>query len=99
MEKPTRREILLRGIKIVSAVALLPVAGRVHAAEPACVEIESEPLRESLGYADPSPNPRETCSNCGFFRPNGNASCGDCDIMSGPTNGTAWCESWSPPSG
>lgn len=99
MEKTTRRAVLLRGIKVVSALAVLPVAARVHAAEPACVEIASEPLRESLNYADPSPYPEKTCDNCGFFRPNGDASCGRCDIMTGPTNGTAWCESWSEPSG
>lgn len=95
MEKPTRREVLLRGLKFVSAAALLPVAARVHAGEPACVEIESESLRQSLSYADPSPYPDKNCNGCGFFKPNGDASCGHCDIMSGPTNGPAWCESWS----
>lgn len=95
----TRREAILRGIRFVSAVSLLPVAARTQAADFACVQIDSEPLRESLGYADPSPDPTKPCSACGFFTPNGNDSCGDCMIMIGPVNGTAHCESWSEPSG
>ena len=99
MEKPTRREVLLRGVSFVSAVSLLPLAGRAQSAEPACVRVDSEPLRESLSYADPSPDPAISCRNCGFFTAKGAAGCGDCMIMSGPVNATAHCESWSKRSG
>jgi len=99
MKKTTRRDIIACGIKLVAVAPLLPVAGRVHAAEPACVMVDSEPLRESLSYMDPSPDPARPCRDCGFFKPEGNAGCGYCDIMTGPVNGTANCESWSERSG
>jgi hypothetical protein len=97
MDKSTRRDVILRGIKFVSAVPLLPLVARGQNAGLACVRIDSEPLRESLNYADPSPHPGMSCSGCGFFQPHGDASCGNCMIMTGPTNGTAYCESWSEP--
>ena len=99
MEKPTRREVLLRGVSFVSAVSLLPLAGRAQSAEPACVLVDSEPLRESLSYADPAPDPAKSCLVCGFFTAKGGAGCGACMIMIGPVNVSASCESWRNRSG
>jgi hypothetical protein len=95
MQKPYRREVLRRGVGLVSAFAVLPlIAAAAKAAEPACVEHASEPLREGLNYADPSPNAAQACSGCGFFKATTGA-CGDCQIMTGPVAGTAHCDSWS----
>jgi len=95
MKKPTRREVLLRGASFVTAVSLLTLATRTTAAESACVQIDSQPLREALSYADPSPDAAQTCRNCSFFTVKAGSSCGPCVIMSGPVNATAHCESWS----
>ncbi len=97
MEKlfTTRRKAIFRGIKFIAAVALLPIASRTRAADLACVEADSESLRQSLTYTDPTPDPEKACTACGFFTPSGKGSCGPCMIMGGPVSGTAHCESWS----
>ena len=95
MKKSTRRDVVLRGISFLSAVSLLTLATRTQAAESACVQIESQPLREALNYADPSPDAALSCRNCSFFTAKGGSSCGPCVIMSGPVSATARCDSWS----
>lgn len=93
MEKLPRRTVLIRSAQIVSAFALAPLANRAHGAELACVEHASESLRESMNYADPSPDPAQKCGACGFF--DNKAACGYCQIMTGPVSATAHCDSWS----
>lgn len=91
MGKLLRREVILRGVRMVSALSLLPLT--VKAAEQ-CVEPSSESLRESLHYQDPGADPAKHCKDCGFFSLE-QAPCGNCQIMSGPVSANAHCDSWS----
>ena len=95
MKKPTRREVLVRGVTFLSTASLLTLATRTKAADSTCVQLESQPLREALNYADPAPDAALSCRNCSFFTVKASSSCGPCVIMSGPVNATARCESWS----
>ena len=91
MGKLLRREVILRGVQVVSAFSLLPLAAR---ADQQCVEPSSDSLRESLHYQDPGPEPARHCKDCGFFELQENP-CGHCMIMSGPVSANAYCDSWS----
>lgn len=96
MQKTNRREALIHCIRMVSAMTILPaIATRARAAEQACVDPDSESLRQSLSYVDPSPDAARQCGGCGFFSAQEQESCGHCMIMSGPVSRTAQCESWS----
>jgi hypothetical protein len=83
--------------------ATIPLAGLVASnvdASPACVEIDSEPLRTSLNYADPSPHKDKRCGLCGFFDRSVQISantpgCGHCQIMTGPVNASAYCDAFA----
>lgn len=90
MEKIRRRDVVLRGAQAVTVFSLLPLAARAQQ----CVEPSSESLRESLNYQDPSPDPAQPCQGCGFFELKA-GTCGHCQIMSGPVNASAHCDSWS----
>jgi hypothetical protein len=91
MGKLLRREVILRGVQVVSAFSLLPLAAK---AAGQCVEPSSESLRESLHYKDPGDDPARHCKDCGFFNVEA-APCGNCMIMSGPVSANAYCDSWS----
>jgi len=93
MKKLCRREVLQRGAGVFAALTVLPLARVASAAEPACVEPDSESLRESLSYVDPAKAAEQSCRTCGFFE--GTTACGNCQIMTGPVNATAHCEAWS----
>jgi hypothetical protein len=94
MGKIPRRDVIRRGVQLVSAFAILPVvATRANAAE-ACVEPASASLRESLNYKDPTPNAAQPCRACGFFTATDKSLCGQCVIMSGSVNAEGHCDSW-----
>lgn len=90
---PQRRRLLLGGLQAAATMSLLTIVTRAAAAELACVSVSSESLRESLNYADPSPDRAKQCADCGFYA--GKERCGECQIMSGPVSGSAHCDSWS----
>jgi len=89
-----RRKALIRGLQILSAAAVIPLAARRAGAAEACVEPASESLRSALHYADPSPNAEQPCMKCGFFTPD-KAPCGNCMIMTGPVSEKGHCDSWA----
>ena len=69
-------------------------ARSVFAAPCASSDGSDAPLRQSLHYAENSPNPAQRCSACGFFsEPQG--TCGKCMIFNGPTNLNGHCDSWA----
>jgi len=93
MKTPSRRAILRRGLQVLSALAVAPLAiGRASAAA-SCSNASSESLRASLNYKDASPSPAQSCSACAFFTAGGN--CGNCSIMSDKVNPKGHCDSWS----
>lgn len=97
-----RRSFLRLGGQLTAAIPLVGlVASNAKAADSACVEIDSEPLRASLNYVDPSPHQDKHCRTCAFFDQTTNASrdnavCARCQIMSGPVNSSAYCDSYAP---
>jgi hypothetical protein len=51
--------------------------------------------RDMIAYADVSPDPNKTCSNCQLFRPAAETnSCGRCELASGPFHPRGYCPSW-----
>jgi hypothetical protein len=91
--KVSRRGVIECGLAVLPALALLP--GIAKAAGGACGDA-SESLHKSLNYAEQSPDPQKTCSNCGFFSPDdGGGACGSCKIFNGPTNPKGHCDSWA----
>jgi hypothetical protein len=94
MKRIDRREVLVRMVRTLPAIALLPVAAR---AADACVEPETESLRTSLSYTSQTPDPEKPCRKCSFFEPQDSGSCGGCQMLSGsPVDAEGHCVSWSP---
>jgi hypothetical protein len=91
----TRRRLLQRALALGLAGGALPPARSVAEG---CVEDASQSLRASVNYVEPAPEPASACARCAFFTadPAGGA-CGSCQILSGPVDATAHCDSFSPP--
>ena len=97
MKKLHRRDMIRKSTKLLSAVAVLPWAlGHRAQAADACVEPDSESLRDDLLYTDPAPDSNENCGGCGYFTAEENSPCGQCVIMNGPVSKSAHCEAWVP---
>ena len=95
---PTRRRDFLQYAAQLIVIAATPaLAGRAYA-EGACTTPESESLRVSLNYTDPSPHAGQRCGDCAFYTAGAQGDgCGSCEMLSGDTvNASAWCDSWSP---
>jgi hypothetical protein len=86
-----RRQLLQRAAIMLGAVS---AASRAIAAPCADPNGSDSSLRQSLHYAESSPNPAQHCSGCAFFSdPQG--ACGKCMIFNGPTNLNGHCDSWA----
>lgn len=73
-----------------------PAAGAPNACvDPAKLTDAEIQLRQSLGYADPTPEAGKVCGRCAFFKPADSSKCGNCEILSGPTSATGYCSSWA----
>ena len=108
----SRRELLSRTLHVSAGgitFALLSACGRGSGtsgestaaanvcADPAKLDPSQNSLRESLHYAEMSPNPATVCAGCAYshFAKPGDM-CGRCDIYSGgPVNARGHCDSWS----
>ncbi|HEY4366673.1 MAG TPA: high-potential iron-sulfur protein [Steroidobacteraceae bacterium] len=71
--------------------------GGTVCADPSAMTDAEHSTRTSLGYAEKSPNPAQTCAGCAFFHAAAEGGdCGTCDMMSGgPVNSHGHCNSWS----
>jgi High potential iron-sulfur protein len=90
-----RRAVLHR------AVATLGVFGALAACKKKPLVCEGLPgltadelqLRKTLQYADASPQPGKTCTNCTLFvaakEPD---TCGACKVLHGPVHPNGWCK-------
>jgi len=88
----SRRRVLESGLLLVPAVAFVPSLAK---AAGACAD-PADGLRSSLHYAELGPDAKQTCGDCGFFEPAGDATaCGNCKIFNGPANPKGHCDSWS----
>jgi high potential iron-sulfur protein len=91
-----RRDLLRRGLQLLSAAIALPLAMRQARGADSCVAPASESLRSSLHYTDKAPDPAQACKACAFFASQeGKPACGNCMLMSGPVDATGHCDSWS----
>jgi hypothetical protein len=95
VDKLARRDIMRRGVQILAAVSLLPLAARRTNAAASCSDPSSESLRTSLHYSDAAPKPAQSCSACSFFTAEAKPACGNCAIMSDRVNPKGHCDSWS----
>ncbi len=95
MNEPARRILLHRILQIGVTATVLPTALNAAAVD-GCVSPESDGLRTSLHYANPSPKKDELCQACGFFTADpAKTGCGNCQIMSGPVDAAGHCDSWA----
>jgi hypothetical protein len=91
-----RRDIMRRGLQILSAFCVLPLAVARAKEAVSCSDPTSESLRTSLHFTDSAPNPAQSCSKCTFFTaPERNQSCGNCMIMNDHVNPKGHCDSWA----
>jgi hypothetical protein len=52
--------------------------------------------RQLDNYVENSPDPRTTCSGCGFFTPAAEpGACGNCRLFNGPANPKGKCDDWT----
>ncbi len=85
------------------AAGAIGIPGFARAADPAPVCIDPAKLtlgqrsqRRSLGYADPSADPKKRCGTCAFFTGT-TSGCGTCQLMTGaPVGAAALCRSYAP---
>jgi hypothetical protein len=95
VEKLARRDIVRRGVQILSALSILPLAVRRANAAASCSDASSESLRASLHYTEAAPKAAQSCSVCSFFSAEPKQSCGNCAIMNDRVNPKGHCDSWS----
>jgi hypothetical protein len=90
----SRRDLLSRSLLLPPACLFLSSAAK-SATAGECAD-STEGLRASLHYVEASPDPKATCSNCGFFTADAKpAACGTCTIFNGPAGPKAHCDSWA----
>jgi hypothetical protein len=96
MNELTRRVLLRRIVQFTASLAVVPAALEAAAAAESCVSPDSDSLRASLHYSNPSSKPAETCKGCGFFTGDtAKPACGNCQIMTGPVDAGGHCDSWA----
>jgi hypothetical protein len=104
VSKITRRDVLRHSMHF-------SLAGATALGLGACGDSDNQPLvcnepgqlsnsemstRTSLGYADISPNPEETCNGCEYFTADSTGrGCGACQLLPGQVSSEGRCNSWS----
>lgn len=99
----TRRKILSGAVQISvgGAVVLTAAAcGDSGSKVALCVDPDKlssgeKSLRASLHYNAQSPDATKQCKGCSFWKVQDKPECGHCDILTGITEGTGHCDSWS----
>jgi hypothetical protein len=90
----SRRKFMRWGVMLAPAMGALGLFAKAVLAAEACAD-PTDSLRASLHYAEMSPDPTKSCSECGFFDADGENGCGSCKIFNGPTNPKGHCDSWA----
>ncbi len=105
----SRRALLLRGLQIpIASGALFGLSAcgdgqdsgsdtAMVCADPGAMTSAEASIRRTLNYAETSPDPARTCSDCEFFHAAQEAGgCGTCEMFAGePVNPGGHCDSWS----
>ena len=99
----TRRAVLRNGIKFsLGGAALfgLGACGGSDNRQVVCnaqgqLSNSDQSMRNSLGYADVSPNPQQVCGGCMYFTSQEpGEGCGSCELLPGQVNSGGRCDSW-----
>lgn len=97
MNDIARRSFLRKTAQIAASMVIAPQLIPLARAAESCADPASESLRVSMNYVAKAADPAQSCESCGFFAQDAAApACGNCDIMSGPVDAAAHCDSWSP---
>ena len=92
-----RRSFIRHAAQLVAVAAVAPQLIPLARAADSCADPASEALRISMSYVPVAADPAQSCVSCAFFTTAGDQpACGDCQIMSGPVDAAAYCDSWSP---
>jgi hypothetical protein len=98
-DKISRRDVLLQGLRIPvagalvvalgacgqkSATATTAASGGGVCADLSAMSDADQSTRKSLNYVEAGPNPDQVCAKCSFFHAGSTAGgCGTCDMFSG----------------
>lgn len=64
--------------------------------DPGALNAAERRQRELDNYTESSPDPRATCSSCGFFTAAAEpAECGKCQLFNGPANPKGRCDDYT----
>lgn len=97
MNEAGRRSFLRKTVQLAATFVITPQLIPMVRAEDSCADPASEALRVSMNYVAKAADAAQSCVTCGFFEQDAAApACGNCQIMSGPVDAAAFCESWSP---
>ena len=100
----TRRAVLWNGIKFSIGGATLIGLGACGESDDRQVVCNAQgqlsnsdqSMRNTLGYADVSPNPQQVCGGCMYFTSQESGEdCGSCVLLPGQVNSGGRCNSWS----
>jgi len=101
----TRRQFVRRSLTLGAVAAaggaLVTLGAGCGSGELTCTETgalspQEAAMRQQLQYADRTPDPSKTCSNCRFFTAAAAANtCGSCSLVKGPINPQGHCTSWA----
>jgi len=100
MPELTRRELICRGLQLLSIGAALragmpPVYG-AETCESPNASPDSQTLRTSLHYTDLARDGTKSCKGCAFFTAKKDpAACGYCMILDGSVSQGGHCDSWN----
>ena len=97
-QKLTRRELLDLTATLALGTLLLGIGGCAKTAmlcsDPAKLTEAETALRKSLSYTEKSPDAKQQCQGCSFFKAS-SGGCGECSIMNGQVNAAGHCTSWA----
>jgi len=94
----TRRHLLKKSLALGAAAALVACESKpkeLHCTNTSSLTDEEVKARQTLEYADKSPDPQKMCDNCQqFILPPSGKGCGTCKVVKGPINPKGHCKSW-----
>lgn len=92
-----RREILKLFAVLVATPACTKKSATFTCTDTSGLSFEETNVRNTLSYADRSPDPQRTCVRCTqWVAPKEDGKCGGCKIMKGPIHPDGTCKSFAP---
>jgi hypothetical protein len=85
------RRPLLAGSAWIGVSALCGCKAKTLTCPPAQLAADDQKLRETLKYADQSPDPTKLCNGCQQYVHNPEGDCGGCKLFKGPIHPAGYC--------